>query len=253
MKGFEEVSCRSGTHALYGYFLDNGSDRNLVLIPGSYTHHSIWEPVIENAGIRANILLIELPGFGKSRPREPDGRIEEFTALSLQVVDAARMGRFFVGGHSIGGMMAIEMLDHAEDRLDGVISCEGWTHASVHTDAFRGLKNETLTEDQMRLRTYYGTIGRTEWTDEEIKRYSQIWRQWKKGRRLLENAAIPILEIWGDRGLAERPGRDRLQIPDKDNIELVWIAHGGHSMLVQYPRLVGEKIAAFVEGVRNHA
>lgn len=253
MKPFREITARSGVHELYAYYLDEGSSRNLALIPGSYTHHSIWEPVIEGAGIDANILLIELPGFGKSRPRSPDGTIEEFTELSLRLVDAAGIERFFVGGHSIGGMMAIEMLDHAGGRLDGIISCEGWTHASVESDAFGGLKNETLTDEQNALRSRYGTIGRTGWTDEEIKRYCRIWRKWEKGRRLLENATVPVLEIWGDRGLEQRPSQDQLQIPRKPNIELVWLEHCGHSMLVQHPRQVGLLIAGFIERTKRRA
>jgi pimeloyl-ACP methyl ester carboxylesterase len=138
--------CHDGIHELYGYYEDKESKNNLILIPGSYTHHSIWKPVIENAGIDANILLIELPGFGKSRPRVPDGTIEEFTGQVLKLVDAAGIERFFVGGHSIGGMMAIEMIDHAGKRIDGIISCEGWAHAEVERNAFNNLKNGTLTE-----------------------------------------------------------------------------------------------------------
>ena len=37
MQAPREIVARSGSHTLYAYFLDNGSDRNLVLLPGSYT------------------------------------------------------------------------------------------------------------------------------------------------------------------------------------------------------------------------
>ncbi|HOJ11573.1 MAG TPA: alpha/beta hydrolase [Clostridiales bacterium] len=246
MGNFREVEYSDGVHKLYGYYQDNKSNNNLVLIPGSYTHHSIWEPVIETSNINANIMLVELPGFGKSTPRIPDGTIEEFASLILKLIDAAKIKRFFVGGHSIGGMIAIEMIDHASKRIDGVISCEGWTHASVEKNAFNNLKNELLTLEQMEKRKYFGTIARTSWTDDEIKAYSKIWRKWGKGKSILDKCEIPVLEIWGDRGLKHKPGREELQIPDKDNINLVWIENGGHSMLIQYPSLIGKEIASFI-------
>ena len=176
----------------------------------------------------------------------PDGTVEQFASLVLRLIDAAGIGRFFVGGHSLGGMMAIEMADQAASRLDGIISCEGWTHHSVERDAFHQLKNETLTADQLEQLRYYGTIARTHWTDEEIRQYTKIWRKWEKGWDLLCRTEVPVLELWGDRGLKERPDRKRMLIPDRPNIELVWIERGGHSMLVQHPERIGGHIADFI-------
>lgn len=246
MQEYSEIIHTVGKYELCGYLQDNRSNKNLVLIPGSYTHHSIWKPVLQSAKIEANILLVELPGFGKSTPRIPDGTVELYTELTLSLVNAAGIDRFFAGGHSLGGMMAIEMLDHVGSRLDGIISCEGWTHHSVEELAFRNAKNGKLTAEQLELRTYYGTVARTQWSDAEIEMYKRIWRKWEKGRQLLESAELPILEIWGDRGWKDRPSRTQLQIPDKPNIELVWVEDGGHSFLVQFPDRIGEFISSFL-------
>ena len=246
---YQERTVQAGHRTLYGYYLDQGSADTLVLIPGSYTSHAIWKPVVESADIPANIFLAELPGFGKSRPKEPDSTIEEIAASILKLIDGAGIGRFYAGGHSIGGMVATEMLDVARyclrDRLQGVISCEGWVHHSVEQEAFSGRKNETLTEEELALRRHYGTIARAHWTDEEIGAYAKIWRKWEKGKKLLEQTSIPVLEIWGDRGLP-RPDRAGLLLPDKPNIRLAWLPNGGHSFLVQYPRQVGHMIAEFL-------
>lgn len=252
MNDFVEVSCSAEEGMLYGYYQHNGSRNNLVLIPGSKTHHSIWKPVIANAAIDANILLVELPGFGKSDLHRPNGTIEQYTAWTLKLIDAAGMNRFVVGGHSIGGMMAIEMLDHAAERLDGVISCEGWTHYSVEKEAFRKLKNETLTSEQLALRSHFGGLGKTgKWSDEDERAFNRIWTKWEKGLELLERAEVPVLQIWGDRGLQERPSRQSMLIPRKDNIRIVWIERGGHSLLVQVPDLIGRTMAEFMDEVRG--
>jgi pimeloyl-ACP methyl ester carboxylesterase len=245
---FREITCTEGDATLYGYWRDAGSRRNLVLIPGSGCHHSIWEPVVATGGIEANVLLVELPGFGKSTPRMPDGCIESFAALALRLVDAAGIGRFVAGGHSLGGMMAIEMLAQAAGRLEGVVACEGWTHAAVEQEAFGGLKDETLTPDQAARRDRYTALARAGWPDPELRRFARIWTRWEAGLALLEDAAVPVLEIWGDRGLTPRPGLDRLRIPARPNIALRWIAQGAHYLPVQEPERVGRQIADFVNG-----
>lgn len=246
MNSFKEIYCSCNGQEMYGYLQHNNSKNNLVLIPGSYTHHSIWEPVIKNAGVDANILLVELPGFGKSRPVTPDGTIEEFAVQILKLIDSAGINRFFIGGHSIGGMISIEMIDIASDRIDGVIPCEGWTHSSVEKEAFGSAKVKTYTEEQLKLRSHYDTIGSTHWTDDERKRYGSVWRKWENGLKCLEKAEMPILGLWGDRNMDVRPGFEKLQIPNKKNYRAVWIENCDHSMLVQYPEQIGEIIAEFI-------
>jgi pimeloyl-ACP methyl ester carboxylesterase len=197
-------------------------------------------------------LLAELPGFGKSNLYYPDGTIKQYTALTLKLINAAGIDRFVIGGHSIGGMMAIEMLDHAEDRLDGIITSEGWSHYSVEKQAFHGLKNQTLTAEQLALRTYYGELGRdNKWSEADEKRFNKIWIKWEKGLELLKRAEVPILQFWGDRGLKERPSRDSMLIPHKENIRIEWVEKGGHSLLVQVPELMGKAIAEFMNEVRR--
>lgn len=242
---YQEKVLQTEDRTLCGYYLDKGSENTLVLVPGSYASHTIWKPVVQNANIPANLFLVELPGFGKSTPKEPDSTIEEITAHILTLIDGVGIDRFFIGGHSLGGMIATEMLDHAGDRLEGVISCEGWVHHSVEQDTFLGRKNETLSEHQLALRKHYGTVARTAWTDEEIGIYSKIWKKWEKGQKLLEETKVPVLEIWGDRGMP-RPDRKALLLPPHDNITLIWLPNGGHSFLVQYPEEVGQMIADFI-------
>ena len=53
MTDYIEFSFNSGNCELYGYYKDNKSRNTLVLVPGSYTSHEIWKPVLELADIDA--------------------------------------------------------------------------------------------------------------------------------------------------------------------------------------------------------
>ena len=59
---------------------------------------------------------------------------------------------WFAGGHSIGGMIAIELAGQRPLELDGVISIEGWTHHEVLSQAFSGQVDATLSKELERQR-----------------------------------------------------------------------------------------------------
>ncbi|MBX3436587.1 MAG: alpha/beta hydrolase, partial [Planctomycetaceae bacterium] len=59
-------------------------------------------------------------------------------------------------------------------------------------------------------------------------------------------AEAPMLHIWGDRG-KPRPDRKALQIPDRPNIEIAWIAGSSHALMVEAPRPLAQAVRGFLE------
>jgi predicted alpha/beta hydrolase family esterase len=53
--------------------------------------------------------------------------IERFAEQVVRVLDELYDRPVCVGGHSIGGMVAIQVAGSAPERVAGVISLEGWT------------------------------------------------------------------------------------------------------------------------------
>ena len=225
---YQEKVLQTEDRTLCGYYLDKGSENTLVLVPGSYASHTIWKPVVQNANIPANLFLVELPGFGKSTPKEPDSTIEEITAHILTLIDGVGIDRFFIGGHSIGGMIATEMLDHAGDRLEGVISCEGWVHHSVEQDTFLGRKNETLSEHHLAYK-HYGTVPAPPGPMRN-RRMLKIWKKWGKRVKTFRRNESPRFGNMG-RPRHAPTGQKSPLLPPHDNITLIWLPNG-HSFLV---------------------
>jgi pimeloyl-ACP methyl ester carboxylesterase len=231
------------------YLVRPGSGPVLILIPGSWHDHRQWEGVVALLGEELCLILIELRGHGESWPPPKDGSIEQFALDVLGVADAMEVERFYGGGHSIGGMVALEVGNVQPKRVKGIISIEGWTHWRALDDAFNGVLKNTLSADQLRRNEEETRRTRARWTEEDRRSFARIWTRWD-GYEFLSRTDLPILELWGDRGWP-KPSLNRLRIPDRDNIDVRWIEKASHALLLERPREVAGAIVGFIQRVER--
>jgi pimeloyl-ACP methyl ester carboxylesterase len=221
---------------------------SLLLIPGSWSEYTQFDPVRHKLDPSLNLVIVELPGHGRSWPPTLEGSIESFATEVLRVTAALRWDSWFVGGHSIGGMVAIELAAQRPEQISGVISIEGWTHHHVLREAF-GQNYNTLSqaEELQRQQERSKTLSRL--SREQTTAFREIWRRWD-GLRILRTTPVPILELWGDRD-QPRPKRDVMRIPNRDNIQLRWIAGASHSLPLEEPGEVAAAINQFIHTRRQ--
>ena len=226
------------------YYESPGDGPCLVLIPGSWGDYRVFDTLRANLPGDWRLIVVELPGHGASWPPAEDGSIERFADDVQQAVDEAGIQRFYVGGHSIGGMIAIEVAGRRPEKVSGAIPMEGWTHYSVQQNAFGGADATTLNEEQQRQRQESRARVRDKLTEAQIKVFAAIWRTWD-GYEILETTKVPFLSIWGDRGRGPVK-RSVLRIPDRANVEVVWITNASHSLLIERPEEVAAHMRRFI-------
>ncbi len=184
-------------------------------------------------------------GHGKSWPPPQNGTVEQLAQDVLAITDAERLDKFYVGGHSIGGMIAKEVGWQWPQKVEGVISIEGWTHWTVEKNAFGHAKRNTLTKEEEQQRLDGRKRGAGHWSEEQREDFAKIWRKWERGNEFVSTTSIPVLEMYGDRG-TQKATREQLQIPDRDNITLLWINNASHSLPLEEPIAVGNAITDFI-------
>jgi pimeloyl-ACP methyl ester carboxylesterase len=246
---FERHAVTLEDDAKISYAIRKGTGPTLVLIPGSFDALESWQPVIEKLAPDLQVVVVELRGHGESwpPPTAETGTIEQFAEDVLAVTRAAGLKPFYVGGHSIGGMVAIECAGRQPQRLKGVISIEGWTRASVLGAAFKGNTDGTLSAAQKARKYELRRPTTKRWSPAQISAFVQIWEKWD-GTQSLEHTSLPVLELWGDRAI-ERPDRARLQIPERPNIELRWVAGASHFLPLERPEDTAVAIQEFIRKV----
>lgn len=216
----------------------------LVLLPGSFNDERLWVRTAEYFCRPLDVVVINLQGHGGSRPAMPRSTIEEYTSIVLRALDGLGVDRFFIGGNSIGGMMALEAGRLAPERVRGIAACEGWTHHSVLDTAFGGDTNGTMPEDVRRMAAAMRAEVTRDWTEEDMRDFASIWRNYDC-HEFLQNTDIPVLSLWGDRG-KEPPTPGQLCVPRRFNISIEFIHGAPHSFLWQYAEVAAIKICEFI-------
>ena len=222
----------------------------LILIPGSFSDTSQWVDVVNELDKDISLVIVELRGHGESWPPPVNGSVEQFAQDVLAVADSLKLSKFFVGGHSIGGMIALEIGRVRPTQIQGIISMEGWTRHDAEQTAFGGLKNNTLTADEQ-TRTLASALRATKkWTEQDREDFRLIWKKWNGYDFLLETE-LPVLELWGDRGLPNRPTLEDLYIPERENIQVHWFAGASHDLPLQRPVDVGKQINRLIKSLNR--
>ena len=107
---------------------DTTSERLFVLIHGVNSNHETWRFVVAALGTEHDVLLVDLPGCGDSGcpdPRtlgrngySPNALAERvLQALDAQLADRGPSQQITLVGHSLGGTIAIRMMDSLELRV----------------------------------------------------------------------------------------------------------------------------------------
>ncbi len=221
-----------------------GAGPRLILIHGSFNDNRQWDEVVARLDANIQLMMVELRGHGQSWPPPAHGSIEQFGADVVRVADAEGWDKFFVGGHSIGGMVALEIGRAFPKRVLGIISSEGWTTHQALRDAFQGDTGSTLTPAQNALRMARREHATGRWNDAQRREFVKLWRQWNC-IEFLKTTDLPILEAYGDRGRA-RPTLDKLYIPERPNIRVEWIAGASHSLPLEKPVELATAINTFL-------
>ena len=217
-----------------------GKGPALVLIPGSWGDRHVFDRFVAALPGDLRVITVELRGHGQSRPAAAAPTMEGLADDVLAVVDRVigRETRFYVGGHSIGGMLTIEIAGRRPGQVAGAIPMEGWAHYKVQAEAFAGAPSRrSPARDKAPM------------TEAEKKAFGNVWRTWD-GEGILARTPVPFLQVWGDRGMA-RPSRRLLRIPEKESMEVVWMAGASHSLLVECPEAVARETGAFIERVEK--
>lgn len=221
-----------------------GTGPTLVLIPGTFGDCRVFGETVRSLDKSLNLVIIENRGLGQSWPPPEEGSIEQCARDAILILDGMKIDSFYVGGHSLGGMISLEIGRTHPRRVRGIISIEGWTNAQAARDAFHSDMKSTLTPEQLQMQADYRKEILQRWTPEQVRDFGQVWRRWD-GTKFLETTDLPILELYGDRA-KPKPERRLLGLPDRRNIELFWFERASHSLLMERPEGVARQINRFI-------
>src|SRR5438128_680829 len=88
-----------------------GRGEPLLLVHGTGLSRQVWDPVVGLLSERRELLLVDLPGHGKSPP--PPAHIEPtpigYAQVLAELLDELELETVHVAGNSVGGWTALEL------------------------------------------------------------------------------------------------------------------------------------------------
>ena len=106
------------------YVGDVGKGLPLVLVPGFLGSSIMWQPQIEYLKKYYRIITPDLPGFGKSKKIKSHNNINMMAKTILYCLKKKKIEKFYLLGHSMGGMVVQEMAKLAGEKIIKLI-CYG--------------------------------------------------------------------------------------------------------------------------------
>ena len=103
------------------YAEDEGSGFPLVLVHGFLGSSEMWELQINFFKNYFRVIAPDLPGFGKSKEVKSHNSIQSIANLLLNFLEEKKIDKFYLLGHSMGGMIVQEMAKKSGNKISKLI------------------------------------------------------------------------------------------------------------------------------------
>lgn len=103
------------------HYREAGSGHPIIFLHGFCDTHELWNEFIQPFTTSYRVLTPDLPGFGKSEILLAPFSINQVADALAEWVRSLGMDRFVVVGHSLGGYIALALLERHPGLLAGLV------------------------------------------------------------------------------------------------------------------------------------
>jgi pimeloyl-ACP methyl ester carboxylesterase len=254
-------------------YLDYGTGPALVLLHGMAASWQWWLENIPALAQRHRVIAVDLPGFGHSEPLPAPAEMATHARTVLDLLTQLGIESATVSGHSMGGLVAIEMFGADPRRvrdlilvdsggvpmsgrrlaviLVGLRICVGvlqrrfirralatkpWVRRLALRAAFRdpGAMSPELAAETMPVFGGPGSVPAVAAAGRAVN------------ATVPESITCPVLLVWGEHDAIVSP-RSAHQMHDKlPNCELAVFGDAGHSPMIEFPDQFNDLALKFI-------
>jgi len=241
------------------------TQRTLVFVHGAANDHSVWawqSRYFAHHGF--NVLAVDLPGHGRSGG-EALSSVEAIADWIASLLDAAKVERAALAGHSLGSLAALEAAARHSARVERIallgpavpmtVSDElqdaagrnehlayelinGWSFSAGRQLGGNAVPGMWMTGNAMRLmeRTRPNVLA----TD------LKACHAYANGLAAAAATTCPVLAITGARDIMAPPRNAQALLLALKEPRVVALAHSGHALMAEEPDAVLDALRAFI-------
>ncbi|MBT8255048.1 MAG: alpha/beta hydrolase [Bacteroidia bacterium] len=106
-----------------------GTGPTLVLLHGFLESNAIWDALLPELVVSHQVVLIDLPGHGKSGIIDTVHSMEQMATIVKEVLDAEEIRGVTLVGHSMGGYVALAFLEQYPHYVNSFVLMNSTTRA----------------------------------------------------------------------------------------------------------------------------
>jgi pimeloyl-ACP methyl ester carboxylesterase len=210
-------------------WLERGAGQPVVLLHGLMGHMHQWDPILDHVAARERAIALHLPIF---EPTPSEASIPALVSHLVRFLDALEIERAVVGGHGLGGHVALETALTHPARVDRLLlsACAGGMRAGRS----EAMLDSTLVTPELVPAIHARIVAPRQVL--RVLRFAGAARAHTLADRLA-GVALPTLLIWGrDDRVTPVPIGERLCSLIAGS-ELVVLNTCGHVAMVDQPHL----------------
>jgi pimeloyl-ACP methyl ester carboxylesterase len=209
----------------------------LILIHGAGASSKSFLPQIRQLDRFINILVLDLPGHGQT-PGPGMTTIPAYADWVHQTLKRSEIKHYYLGGHSMGGAIGLEMGLLYPDRILGLILLATAADFRVFPDLLKGLEESPSETLALINRRSYGQGTSSMVIEQSLRLLQQTPLQVIQGdflacsrfdrREEIKNLHCPVLILHGEQDITLPSGSARFlqsQIPGSSSLVLSGTAH----------------------------
>ncbi len=251
-------------------FIRSGAGSAIVFIHGVGMRSSVWDPQISFFAQSHDVIALDMLGHGGSSAPPPEAQLADYAEQVRSVLDACGVAKAHIVGHSMGALVALEFALSNADRVLSVTALnavfqrneEQRNSVSVRLAALEGA-TDSVPCDQTIAR-WFGSPVPNEWkAAEEVVRnllaclnvsgYRDTYRIFATSddahSKRLPHLSVPALFLTGELDPNSLPAMSRVMASLAPKGRFDVISGERHMMGLTAPKLVNERIAAFLASV----
>jgi len=207
-------------HSLLHYE-EHGEGTPLMLVHGACENSSFWKAQLTELQKQNHLILLDLPGHGQSAKPSGEVSIPIYGEIVREAIHGMELDSPILGGHSMGGAIAMTIAAEQPDILRGIILANTGAKLSVLPEILAGL--ETDFEETIREQVAPKELGNTH-TDQIL--------EWISNEMVLTDPSVGLEDFLACNHFDMRTKIKEIQVPtlivagDKDKFTPVkWAAY----------------------------
>lgn len=242
-----------------------GEGDPLLLLHGEYLSHSVWRGQINGFANRFHVVTCDLRGHGESSVTRDPYSVALMAEDVLRLMDRLGFERVMLCGHSLGGLIALELALRYPDRLGALVLAETFYNARASLldsvgVSLNGMVAQVLGNEYLLRRRFATTNAAfSDYMQREITRHLSDLENYQNIRRMLlavdvqarlsEVKTLTLILVGEHSGLIHRQAR-HMNETIKGSFYGV-VINAGHMVQWDSPALFNGITAEFLSGAAD--